>query len=224
MLVSPNRLFKTELHLLKMNQQSNSQTQSRSRIHDHCVLVLNRNWQAISVISPADAFSHIVSGSADGLEIDGDHNMAPIAWNAWMKLSIRDRDHSIGTPHGAVRIPTIIILKHFNKVPLFRPKFGLKALWLRDGGMCQYSGKTLNLAEASIDHVMPQSRGGETSWENCVLCERLLNSQKGDKTPAEAGLKLRKTPREPKAVLVTLTLKNALGIKDWQFFLLTKAA
>lgn len=205
-----------------MNQQSNSKT--RSRIYDHCVLVLNRNWQAISVICPADAFSHIVSGSADGLEIDTENNMSPIAWDAWMKLGIREHDSAIGTAHGLVRIPTIIILKNFNKVPLFRPKFGLKALWLRDGGVCQYSGKTLNYSDASIDHVMPQSRGGETSWENCVLCERLLNSQKGDKTPAEAGLKLRTTPSEPKAVPVTMTLKNTLGIKEWQFFLLNKAA
>jgi 5-methylcytosine-specific restriction endonuclease McrA len=158
------------------------------------------------------------------MEIDHENNMAPLAWDAWMKLEIREHDYAIGTAAGPVRIPTIIILKSFNKVPLFRPKFGLKSLWLRDGGVCQYSGKSLNFSDASIDHVMPQSRGGETSWENCVLCERLLNSQKGDKTPTEAGLKLRKTPREPKAVPVTLTLKNTLGIKDWQFFLLTKAA
>ncbi|MGJ8657543.1 MAG: HNH endonuclease [Akkermansiaceae bacterium] len=209
-----------------MKQQSNSHTQAknRSRIHDHCVLVLNRNWQAIAVISPADAFSHLVSANADGLDIDGENNMTPTPWSDWMNLDIREQDHSIGTARGSVRIPTIVILKSFNKVPLFRPKFGLKALWLRDGGTCQYSGKTLNFSEASIDHIMPQSRGGETSWENCVLCERLLNSQKGDKTPAEAGLKLRTTPLEPKAVPVTLTLKNTLGIKEWQFFLMNKAA
>jgi len=223
-------MFGTKIHLLTMKQQRKSQTKpshttkNRSRIHDHCVLVLNRNWQAISVISPADAFSHMISGSADGLEIDQENNMNPIAWKAWSKLRIRENDHSIGTSRGPVRIPTIIILKSFNKVPLFRPKFGLKSLWLRDGGICQYSGKTLNFSEASIDHIMPQSRGGETSWENCVLCERLLNSKKGDKTPAEAGLKLRTTPLEPKAVPVTLTLKNTLGIKEWQFFLMEKVA
>lgn len=196
----------------------------KSRIYDHCVLVLNRNWQAISVISPADAFSHIISGNADGLEIDGDDHMAPLDWNQWVKLEIRDQDHAIGTARGAIRVPTIIILKRYNKVPLFRPKFGLKSIWLRDGGICQYSGKTLNFADASIDHVIPISRGGETSWENCVLCERLLNSKKGDKTPAEAGLTLRSTPNEPKAIPVTLTLKNTFGIKEWQFFLVNKAA
>ena len=205
-----------------MNQQLASQT--RSRIYDHCVLVLNRNWQAIAVISPADAFTHIISGNADALEIDTEHNMAPLAWKDWKHLKIRDSDHAIGTAHGPVRIPTIIILKSFNKVPLFRPKFGLKALWLRDGGVCQYSGKPLSFSDASIDHVLPQSRGGETSWENCVLCERLLNSKKGDKTPTEAGLKLRKIPTEPKAIPVTLTLKNTQGIKEWQFFLLHQAA
>ncbi len=209
-----------------MKQQHKSQTQAktRSRIYDHCVLVLNRNWQAISVISPADAFAHLVSGTADGLEIDQESNMNPTPWDQWTSLHIREQDHSIGTARGSLRIPTIIILKSFNKVPLFRPKFGLKALWLRDGGVCQYSGRKLNFSEASIDHIMPQSRGGETSWENCVLCERFLNSKKGAKTPAEAGLKLRTTPREPKAIPVTLTLKNTRGIKEWQFFLVNKAA
>ena len=209
---------------MKQQPKSHTHAKTRSRIYDHCVLVLNRNWQAISVISPAEAFSHIVSGTADGLEVDNDNNMNPISWGKWIQLEIRQQDHSIGTARGAVRIPTIIILKNFNKVPLFRPKFGLKALWLRDGGICQYSGKTLNFSEASIDHIMPQSRGGETSWENCVLCERLLNSKKGDKTPAEAGLQLRTTPREPKAIPITLTLKNTLGIKEWQFFLIKDAA
>jgi len=213
-----------------MEQQRTIQNQGdksrsvRSRIYDHCVLVLNRNWQAISIINPADAFSHLVSGTADGLEIDPDNNMTPCTWDEWLLLDIRSQDHSIGTANGTVRIPTIIILKSFNKVPLFRHKFGLKSIWLRDGGICQYSGKALDFSDASIDHVIPQSRGGETSWENCVLCERLLNSKKGDKTPAEAGLKLRITPREPKAIPVTLTLKNTLGIKEWQFFLIKNAA
>ena len=206
--------------------QSNSGTKAayRSRLHDHCVLVLNKNWQAISVISTADAFSHIVAGTADGLDIDDENNMAPADWNVWSTLEVRERDHGIGTTKGRLRVPTIIILKSYNRVPLFRPKFGLKALWLRDGGICQYSGKHLNFSEASIDHVLPSSRGGETSWENCVLCDRLLNSRKGDKTPAEAGLKLRNTPCEPKAVPVTLTLKNTESIKEWCFFLVHEAA
>ncbi len=193
-------------------------------IHDHSVLVLNRNWQAISVISPADAFTHLISENANGLDIDDENNLNPIPWNSWMKLTVRTNDSAVGTAQGAIRIPTIIILKSYSKVPLFRPKFGLKALWLRDGGRCQYSGKTLNYADASIDHIIPQSRGGDTSWENCILCDRLLNSQKGDRTPQEAGLKLRSTPREPKAIPVTLTLKNTLGIKEWEYFLMNKVA
>lgn len=212
-------------HLKSKNTSSKgSKAAYRSRLHDHCVLVLNKNWQAISVISPADAFSHIVAGTADGLGVDPDESMTPHSWENWRQLETREHDHSIGTANGSVRIPTIIILKSFNKVPLFRPKFGLKAIFLRDGGICQYSGKALKLSEASIDHIMPQSRGGETSWENCVLCDRLLNSRKGDKTPAEAGLKLRSNPIEPKTVPVTLTLKNTNGIKDWQFFLVNQAA
>ena len=101
--------------------QSNSGTKAayRSRLHDHCVLVLNKNWQAISVISTADAFSHIVAGTADGLDIDDENNMAPADWNVWSTLEVRERDHGIGTTKGRLRVPTIIILKSYNRVPLF---------------------------------------------------------------------------------------------------------
>ncbi len=199
-------------------------TDKKGRIHDHCVLVLNRNWQAISIISPADAFSHMASGNADGLDIHGEEKLTPVGWPKWLELEVRDEDLAIGTARGQVRAPTVIILKRYAKVPVFKPKLGLKSLWLRDKGICQYSGKQLKFSEASVDHVIPSSRGGETSWENCVLADRLLNSQKSDRTPAEAGLKLRRPPYEPKAIPVTLTLRNTLGIKEWNFFLVKIAA
>lgn len=199
-------------------------TSQKSRIHDHCVLVLNRNWQAIAIISPADAFSHMATENADALDIDGDKQMSPVSWKDWLNLEVRENDLAIGTATGSVRAPTIIILKRYAKVPFFKPKLCLKALWLRDGGICQYSGKQLKFSEASIDHVMPVSRGGPTTWENCVLAEKMLNSRKGAKTPQEAGLRLRKKPIEPKPIPITLTLKNTRGIPEWNFFLSLTAA
>lgn len=193
-------------------------------VHEKCVLVLNRQWQAISIITPADAFAHMATDNADGLDIDGRETMSPTRMREWMQLPVRDQDRTIGTAHGAIRVPTVIVLKEFSKVPIYIPKFSLKNIWVRDRGQCQYSGRMLKANEASIDHIIPQSRGGATSWENCVLAERLLNSNKGARTPAEAGLKLIKRPVAPKPVPVTLTLKNHLEIQDWDHFLISSAA
>jgi len=197
---------------------------NNSCIHQPCVLVLNRQWQAISIISPAEAFSHMCNDNADGLNIEGNDAMTPVQLTEWMKLPIREQDQSVGIAKGAVRAPTVIILREFAKVPLYKPKFSLKNLWIRDRGICQYTGKSLKTSEGSIDHVIPRSRGGATSWENCVLSEKLLNSKKGARTPHEAGLRLIRTPYEPKPVPVTITLKNLLGISDWDFFLVNQAA
>ncbi|MGJ8672769.1 HNH endonuclease [Rubritalea sp.] len=193
-------------------------------IHEKCVLVLNRQWQAISIISPADAFAHLATDNASALDIEGSDRMQPTPLSDWMQLPIRSRDRKIGTSNGAIRVPTVIVLRDFAKVPIFRPKFCLKNLWMRDSGKCQYSGRMLRPSEASIDHVIPQSRGGATSWENCVLAERRLNSDKGDRTPDEAGLKLIKRPITPPPVPITLTLKNHLNIPDWDHFLIRSAA
>ncbi len=191
-----------------------------SVLHEKCVLVLNRNWQAISIVSPAEAFGNLASGGASALDIHGADSMNPVEWDQWRLLEVRDQDHSVGTAQGAVRIPTIIVLKTFARVPMYQPKFSLKSIWMRDQGHCQYSGRKLKMHEASIDHVVPRSRGGATSWENCVLAERRLNSDKGDRTPAEAGLKLTRKPCAPRAVPITATLKNTMGIPHWDLFLM----
>ena len=108
----------------------------------------------------------------------------------------------------------------YAKVPVHRPKFGFRALWERDGGRCQYSGRKLTPGEANIDHVIPRSRGGATSWENCVLADQRVNHRKGDRTPEEAGLRLARDPRPPRELPATAFIRNAHGIRDWELFLL----
>lgn len=195
-----------------------------SCIHDKCVLVLNRQWQAIAVISPAEAFAHMSAGNADALDIAPHLAMTPTPLEQWMNLEIRPHDRHIGTSRRSVRVPTIVVLRAFARVPLYLPKFSLKTIYQRDQGICQYSGRQLKPSEASIDHIIPRSRGGDTSWENCVLAERKLNSQKGARTPEEAGLKLIRRPIIPRPVPVTITLKNLLGIEEWNYFLSSEAA
>jgi len=161
-----------------------------SHLTKSTVLVLNRNWQAIGVKTPMEAFSMIASGAATALDIETGGHIRPVTWNEWLTLPVRDGDNVIGTVKGAVRVPSVLVLAKFDKVPKKRPKFGARGIWERDGGVCQYTGRKLRPHEGNIDHVVPLSRGGPTSWDNCVLADRRINSRKDSKLPEEAGLKL----------------------------------
>ena len=183
------------------------------------VLVLNRNWQAIDTATPVEVFGQLASNSATGLDIRGKDWMVPVKWEDWLQLPVREGDFSIGTARGPVRVPTVVVLSRFDRVPMKRPKFSLRGLWFRDGGRCQYTGRVLGPGEGDIDHVVPQSRGGETTWENCVLSDRMVNNKKADRTPREAGLRLQSEPQRPRAMPATWFIKNNYEIKDWEVFL-----
>jgi 5-methylcytosine-specific restriction endonuclease McrA len=189
-----------------------------SVLHHPTVLVLNRHWQAIDVKTPADAFGMMAAGQASGLDM-GEGAMRPVSWKEWITLSVPDSQPGVGTVRGAVRVPTVIVLARYDRVPRRRLKFGLRGLWERDGGICQYTGRRLAPGEGSIDHVMPRSRGGANVWENCVLAHKRVNHRKGSKTVEEAGLRLLKPPRTPREVPVTMLIRNHLGVKDWEPFL-----
>lgn len=182
------------------------------------VLVLNRNWFAIDAITPVDAFGHLATGTARALRIEGE-SMQLFGWLDWREQLAEDACNSIGTPRGRVRIPTVIVLTSFVRVPIHQPKFGFRALWERDGGRCQYSGRQLTPGEANIDHVLPRSRGGRDEWRNCVIADRVINTRKGSRTPAEAGLKLLAAPEVPRAVPVNQRIRNLWRIQDWDHFL-----
>ena len=183
------------------------------------VLVLNRNWQAVNTATPAEAFSSMITDVATGLDVQGPEWMVPVKWTDWIQLPVRDEDFSVGTVEGLIRVPTVMVLSNFDRVPLKRPSFSLKGLWLRDGGECQYTGRTLKPGEGNIDHVIPQSRSGETSWENCVLSDRDVNNRKADRTPGEAGLRLKRKPYRPETVPVTQLLQNKYQIPELDIFL-----
>ncbi len=183
------------------------------------VLVLNRNWQAINVKTPQEAFGMMATDTATALDINEEGAMLPVKWSEWVTLPIRDSDNVVHTVRGQIRVPTVIVLANFAKVPKKRPKFGAKGIWERDGGVCQYTGKKLAPGEGNIDHVVPRSRGGKTSWENCVLAHKEVNSRKGSRLPEEAGLKLLRSPGVPREVPVTVLIRNHHRVKDWELFL-----
>ncbi len=183
------------------------------------VLVLNRNWQAIDVRNPAEAFCQMATDTATALDIRDDSSMVPTRWEDWRRLPVRENDFSIGTARGRIRVPTVLVLSRFSKVPTRRPKLNFRNLWERDGGRCQYTGRLLRPGEANIDHVVPRSRQGATSWENCVIADRAVNSRKGNRTPEEAGLSLLSVPAAPRELPATMLLRNVHGIPEWEPFL-----
>lgn len=188
------------------------------------VLVLNRNWQAINVRTPQDAFCQMATNVATALDIelgDSGHAQAlrPVPWAEWITLPVREGDHAVRTARGAIRVPTVIVAVNFAKVPKKRPKLCAKTIRERDGNRCQYTGKLLKPDEGSLDHVLPRSRGGPDTWENLVWSSKDVNARKGNRLPHEAGLKLLSVPRAPKELPVSALIRNAHGVAEWKLFL-----
>lgn len=207
-------------------------------LNQNIVLVLNRNWQAINIRTPADAFCQMATNVATALDIElgsdaeGDeasrhsppatrHSPAirPVSWDEWITLPIRAGDNFVRTARGAIRVPTVIVAVNFAKVPKKRPKLNAHNIRLRDGNRCQYTGRVLRPEEGSLDHIVPRSRGGADTWENLVWSCKHVNQRKANRLPHEAGLTLLSIPRAPKELPVTAHLRNAHGVAEWKLFL-----
>jgi len=187
------------------------------------VLVLNRNWQAIHVRTPQEAFCTMATNVATALEIDGDDRIRPVTWDEWLTLPVRPQDNAVQTMRGQIRVPTVIVAVNFAKVPKKRPKLCAKTIRERDGNRCQYTGTLLKPEEGSLDHVVPRSRGGKDAWENLVWSSKDVNARKGNRLPHEAGLKLLSVPRAPKELPASALIRNAHGIPEWKLFVQDRA-
>ena len=183
------------------------------------VLVLNRNWQAIHVRTPQEAFCMMATNVATALEIEGENHIRPVSWDEWLTLPIRPQDNAVQSVRGPIRVPTVVVAVNFAKVPKKRPKLSARNIRERDGNRCQYTGKLLRPDEGSLDHVLPRSRGGGDTWENLVWSSKDVNTRKGNRLPHEAGLKLLAVPRAPKELPVTALLRNAHSVAEWKLFL-----
>ncbi len=188
-------------------------------LNKNIVLVLNRNWQAINIRTPQDAFCQMATNVATALDIEGENHIRPVTWDEWITLPIREGDNSVKTARGAIRVPSVIVAVNFAKVPKRRPTLNARNICERDGNRCQYTGRILRPDEGSLDHVIPRSRGGVNSWENLVWSAKEVNQRKGDRLPHEAGLKLLTVPRAPKELPVTSVLRNPHGLPEWKLFL-----
>jgi hypothetical protein len=181
------------------------------------VLVLNRLWQAIDVVTAETAFCNIVRGVATGIDI-GPDQMRPVTLQEWLALPIREQDRSIGTIHGLVRVPTVIACVRYDRMPKKHPKLNTQNVRKRDRDRCQYTNRLLGPNEGNLDHVVPRSRGGKDTWDNLVYCAKDINEQKADRLPEEAGLTLVRKPVVPKEVPAMMLIEPEKP--DWTHFLL----
>jgi 5-methylcytosine-specific restriction endonuclease McrA len=182
------------------------------------VLVLNRNWQAINVRTPQEAFCMMATNVGTALEIDGENHIRPVTWDEWITLPIRPQDNAVRTVRGSIRVPTGLVAVNYARVPKKRPKLCARTIRERDDNRCQYTGRELRPEEGSLDHVLPRSRGGKDTWENLVWSSKAVNARKGDRLPHEVGLKLLKAPRAPKELPVSALIRNAHEVSDWKLF------
>jgi 5-methylcytosine-specific restriction endonuclease McrA len=189
------------------------------KLSKNTVLVLNKNWQAVGIKNPADTFAMLMTDAATGLDIRGLDYMVPLRWSDWVKLPIEDDDDFVQTVNQKIKIPKVVILSRFDRVPKKRPRFSQKNIWIRDNFTCQYTGKKLRPGEGNIDHIVPRSKGGSTSWDNCVLACKQINAKKADATPEEAGLRLLRKPEPPKELPVFHYITNKHNVKEWEIFL-----
>jgi 5-methylcytosine-specific restriction endonuclease McrA len=119
-----------------------------------------------------------------------------------------------------IKIPAVVrLLRGFRRhnKPV---KFSRVNIYARDNYECQYCGVKQSLGELTYDHVIPRSRGGKTDWDNIATCCAACNRKKANRTPAEAKMKLRKEPKQPKAVpAIVIEVSRANAPAAWRDYL-----
>ena len=160
---------------------------------DGSVLVLNSLYQAVQITGVERAFRLFYSGRARALARD----FVSYDFENWCDLPVGVDHDSIRTPDQAIRIPRVIQLVYYDKVPKRGVRFTRRNVFHRDRNHCQYCGKLFPQRELNLDHVVPLARGGRSSWKNVVTACVPCNSRKGSRTPRGAGMRLIRPPRKP---------------------------
>jgi 5-methylcytosine-specific restriction endonuclease McrA len=171
---------------------------SLDRLHQP-VLVLNASFEPINVCAARRALILILKGVASAEE------------------------HSYSDVHASTRtlpLPSVIRLLEYRRIPQQTRALSRKNILMRDRYTCQYCHRALPSGELTLDHVIPRSRSGGSTWENLVACCHPCNNRKGNRTPDEAGMKLLKSPR-PFSLHTSRHLMRMLGHSDvrWRKYL-----
>ncbi len=158
------------------------------------VLVLNKNWQPVDVATLACALTHLFKENA--VVIDPS-DYSTYNWDDWSSISPEAGEKFLQTTSVKLRIPEIIRLNDYDKLPESAVTFSRRNLFKRDHYVCQYCHKQPGTDELTIDHVNPRSLGGQSTWENCVLACIDCNTKKADRPLKVCGMKLLREPVRP---------------------------
>lgn len=133
---------------------------------------------------------------------------------------IEEYDHNIRSTSIVFKCPAVVRLVSAFKRHKKRVKFSRVNIFARDKYRCQYCNMKGKLAELTYDHVLPKSRGGKTTWTNIVTACQKCNGKKKDRTPREAGMKLRKKPIQPSWVpSMTIQIRKEYAPSAWASYL-----
>lgn len=168
------------------------------------VLALNRGYAPVHVVSVRRAFTLLYKGQAEVVHVE-DGQYLTFDFHSWREHSelrcavdgTEEWDDWICTVTFAIQVPRVIRLLDYDRVPRNVVKFNRRNVFLRDDNRCQYCGKKYGTNHLSLDHVVPRSRGGPSTWENIVCACLKCNVRKGGRTPQEAGMKLFRLPSKP---------------------------
>jgi 5-methylcytosine-specific restriction endonuclease McrA len=178
------------------------------------VLVLNRSYLPVHVTTVRRAFTLIYQGTA--LAVNGDYET--FDFDSWRRQSVR-RVEVIGTPSGWIRVPRVIVLRAYDRVPRRHVRYSRVNIFARDKFTCQYCGVKPPRSQLNLDHVIPRSLGGRTTWENVVCSCVECNRRKGGRTPTQARLSLQRRPVKPRWTPMMNHIVSRVRYEEWRPFL-----
>ena len=179
------------------------------------VLVLNRSYLPVHVTSARRAFTLLYQGIARVV----DEQYQTFDFEAWSQLAVARDAEAIGTSGGPIRIPRVIVLIAFDRLPKRHVRFSRINLMARDSFQCQYCARRPHRAELNLDHVVPRSLGGRSTWENVVTSCVDCNRRKGGRTPRQAHLKLLRKPERPRWTPLANLMWSSVRYREWRPFL-----
>ncbi len=166
------------------------------------VLVLNRFYMAIRVVNVRRALTLLYRGCSEVITIE-DGNYCNYDFDQWCELSQlfslekQPNEDYVQAVNFELQVPRIIRLTRYDKLPRTTTRFNRRNVFARDDYRCQYCGQERPTSLLSLDHVVPRSHGGGSSWENIITSCLPCNSRKGGRTPVQAGMKLLSVPARP---------------------------
>lgn len=185
------------------------------------VLKLNKNWQPIGECNVRKAIEDLSAGAVTAIYIKNGE-FSPLRWRDWLNLKIQADDEVIHSPRMPVKVPRVVVCVNFDKLFVDEPKLNIKNLRERDNDTCILTGRKLKPCEMSMEHIIPESQNGPTTWENIGLCHRDVNSKRGNMSYERFGKQPLWKPFAPRAKKPEEKIENRFNYPEWEFFLKKK--